>query len=161
MSLPSRTLALKQKVSLGLYLTELSQLLGRSVKHEELESLDHTKSMRMAAQRMDSKNCQPYKIKFSERNSPRFMSFLRGLKDANSSPIYLWTPRTIDCGSLLVPALEAIDFGFSFNINHEGILTFSTSDLVDTLLLDFSIDAMGEQVMLVETSGSNWTKVIY
>ena len=81
--------------------------------------------------------------------------------DVNPSSIYVWTPRTIDCGALLVTSLAEIKFDFDFAINDEGILAFTTSDLADSLLLDFSNTSAGEEVLLVETQGPNWASVVY
>lgn len=143
------------------YLEELGVLTGRSVQADELGSLAEAAAMRMAAQRAAAQSPTPCEIKFSERRSERFRKFLRSLTDANPSSVHVWTPRTIDCGALLVPSLGAIKFDFEFGINDEGILVFTTSDLADKLLLDFSSTPAGEQVLTVETEGPNWARVVY
>ena len=75
--------------------------------------------------------------------------------------VYLWTPRTIDCGVLLVPSLDVVKFDFDFDVNEEGILVLLSSDLVDRLLLDFSKSCTGEERMTVESQGINWMHVDY
>ncbi|WCM94562.1 hypothetical protein M5C99_07620 [Acidovorax sp. NCPPB 2350] len=143
------------------YLEELEALTRRSVQSDELGSLEQAAAMRMAAQRFDAQSSTRYEIRFSDRNSERFKKFLQGLMDANPSSVYVWTPRTIDCGALLVPSLESIRFDFDFTINDEGILAFTTSDLGDSLLLEFSSTPAGEQIMKIETQGPNWAKAVY
>lgn len=152
---------LQQKLYLKEYLKELSALAGQTVRADDLGSLEHAAAMRMNAKKSDVKATVVYKASFSDRSSERFKKFLRGLKDANSSAIYIWTPRTISCGALLAPSLNAINFDFDFNINDEGILAFTTSDLEDRLLLDFSSTPTGEQVMNIEIQGTNWPTVSY
>ena len=60
-----------------------------------------------------------------------------------------------------MPSLNAINFDFDFTVNNEGILAFTTSDLGDSLLLDFSVMPTGEQIMKVETRRANWAKIAY
>lgn len=117
--------------------------------------------MRMAARRADNSLMSQWQIRFFDRTSERFGKLLQNLTAANPSSVYVWTPRTIDCGALLVPSLDAITFDFDFSINDEGVLSFVTSDLADRLLLDFSRTSAGEQMLTVENRGPNWTRAIY
>lgn len=161
MSAPSLSDRLRQKLHLKRYLEELSALTGRSIQADELGSLEQAAAMRMAAQRADAQSSARCEIRFSDTSSERFRKFLQRLTDANPSSVYVWTPRTIDCGALLVASLAAIKFNFDFAINDEGILAFTTRDLADSLLLDFSSTPAGEQVMTVETQGPNWARAAY
>ena len=153
---------LRRKLHLKQYLEELSVLTARTVHADELGSLEHAAAMQSSAQKY---NVEPavvvYKARFSDKNSEQFKKFLLDLKDANSSAIYIWTPRTIDCGTFLVPSLDAVNFDFDFSINGEGILAFVTSDLEDRLILDFSGTPNGEQALSIETQGMNWPKARY
>lgn len=161
MSTPSSSEKLRQKLNLKRYLDELAALIGRPVHADELGSLEQTASMREAAQKFRAQAAQVCEIPFSERRSARFKGFVHRLQDANPSSVYVWTPRTISCGTFLVASLAVVRFDFDFAVNDEGILTFLTGDLEDSLLLDFSTSPMGEQVMKVETQGANWARVVY
>lgn len=161
MSAPSLSDRLRQKLHLKRYLEELSALTGRSVQADELGSLEQAAAMRMAAHKFVAQPFARHEIKFSDTRSERFRKFLQRLTDANPSSVYVWTEHTIDCGALLVGSLAAIKFDFDFAINDEGILAFTTSDLADKLLLDFSSTPAGEQVMTVETQGPNWASAVY
>lgn len=161
MSAPSLSDRLRQKLHMKRYLEELSALTGRAVLADELGSLEQAAAMRLTAQKFVAQPFARYEIKFSDRSSERFRKFLQRLTDANPSSVYVWTEHTIDCGALLVASLAAIKFDFDFAINDEGILAFTTSNLADKLLLDFSSTPAGEQVMTVETQGPNWTRVAY
>jgi hypothetical protein len=152
---------LRQRLHLKKYLEELSALTGRSVQADELGNLEQAAAMRVAAQKFITQPFARYEIKFSDKSSERFRKFLQRLTEANPSSVYVWTEHTIDCGALLVASLAAIRFDFDFAINDEGILVFTTSDLADKLLLDFSSTPAGEQVMTVETQGPNWASAIY
>lgn len=136
-------------------------MIGHPVHADELGSLEQAASLREAAQKFGMQPSQACEILFSERFSERFREFVQRLLNANPSSVYIWTPRTISCGTLLVPSLAVIKFDFDFVVNQEGILAFSTSDLEDSLLLDFSISPTGEQIMKVETQGANWGTVAY
>jgi hypothetical protein len=161
MTTPTTSAKLRQRLHLGRYLAELSALLGRPVQADELGSVEQVASLSVSAQSFLGRPVTRHEINFAEKSSERFSKFVEGLTDANSSPVYVWTPRTIDCGALLVPCLATIKFDFDFAINDEGILVFTTSDMVDRLLLDFSSTPAGEQVMTVETQGPNWANAVY
>lgn len=161
MSVPSLPDRLRLKLHLKRHLEELSALTGRSVQADELGSLEQAAQMRMAAQKFIAQPFARYEIKFSDRKTERFRKFLQRLTDANPSSVYIWTRHTIDCGALLVVSLAEIKFDFDFAINDEGILSFTTSDLTDKLLLDFSSTPEGEQIMTVETQGPNWASAVF
>lgn len=152
---------LQQKLNLKRYLEELGALTGRVVQADELCSLEQVVVMRQAAKKLAAQHAVVFEIPFSDKDSNRFKAFIQKLKDADSSPVYLWTPRTINCGALLVPSVAEIKFDFDFAINDEGIISFTTIDFRDSLLLDFTNTPMGAQCMRVETQGENWTKVSY
>lgn len=161
MSIPSRSEKLRQKLSLKMYLVELAALTGRPVQADELIGLEQTATLRAAQQKFGAQASASFEILFSDRRAERFKKFVRRLHDANPSPVYVWTPRTVDCGALLVSSLGAIRWDFDFTVNEEGMVAFVTSDLADSLLLDLSDLPTGEQCMKVETQGQNWMSVTY
>ncbi|GAA4340057.1 hypothetical protein GCM10023165_19790 [Variovorax defluvii] len=161
MTTPSTRQKLRQRLYLKEYLKELAALTGRPVQCGDLLSLEQTADLQAARQKCGVEAAVSTDILFSDRGSERFGAFLRRLHDANPSAIYVWTPRTIDCGALLVPSLSAIQWGFDFAVNEEGILAFVTSDLADRLLLDFSELPTDEQRMKIEIQGPNWGSVAY
>ena len=136
-------------------------MIGRPVQSDELLSLEQTAALRAARQKFGAQTTASSETPFSDRGSERFKVFVRRLHDANPSPVYVWTPRTIDCGTLLLPSPMAIRWDFDFAINEEGIHAFVTGDLADRLLLDFSELPTGEQLMKVEIQGANWEGVAY
>lgn len=152
---------LQQKLNMKRYLEELGSLTGRVVQPDELCSLEQVVVMRQTAKELAAQHAVVFEIPFSDKGSSRFKTFIQKLKDANSSPVYLWTPRTMNCGALLVPSIGEIKFDFDFAINDEGILSFTTNDFRDSLLLDFTNTPMGEHFMKVETQGEHWAKVSY
>lgn len=161
MTTPSTSERLRQKLYLKRYLVELGALTGHPVRADELLRPEQTAVLRATRQKFGAQTTASSEIPFSDRGSERFKGFVRRLHDANPSPLYVWTQRTIDCGTLLVPSLMAIRWDFDFDVNEEGILAFMTSDLADRLLLDFSELPTGEQRMKVETQGANWEGVAY
>lgn len=152
---------LQRKLNIKEYLDELSLLLGRPVHDDELGSLEQAASLRKAAQSASLKPSRVFQIPFSDKSSERFKGFVQRLHTANNSGVYIWTPRTAICGALLVPTLTSINFEFDFRVNKEGILAFSSGDLKDSMLLDFSIELTGGQVLKVELQGDDWPNVVY
>lgn len=161
MPTPFSSEKLRQKLNLKKYLKELTALTGRPVDLDELGSLEQAAAIRDTGQKFGERSSQTHEILFSERCSAQFKEFVLRLHEANPSSVYVWTPRTINCGTLLVESLAVVKFDFDFSVNEEGILVFLSSDMEDRLLLDFSNSATGDQVMKIETQGSNWSKVAY
>lgn len=134
---------LRQKINIKKYLEELSMLTGRPVRADELCSLEQTIALRESAKQLEEQPAQRHTILFADQSSKRSEIFANNLCRSNNCPVYIWTPRTISCGALLVPSICSVEFYFDFSINEEGILVFLTSDLKDRLLIDFSISRKG------------------
>lgn len=143
------------------HLAELGALTGRVVRSDELGSPEQAVAMSQAAQKFIGQSASRFEIKFSDKRSERFRIYIQSLMEANPSPIYVWIEHTKECGALLVPSLDGIDFNFDFDINDDGVLAFSTNDGADALLLDFSNTLEGEQVLTVLARGVNWERVRY
>jgi hypothetical protein len=143
------------------YLAELSILVGRPVAEEELGGLDEVAVIRNDARKFSEQLVPSFEVEFSARLTRRFTEFVGKLCQANPSPVYIWTPRTYDCGAFLIPSLNKINFAFDFSINPERILGFLTKDMVDRLVLDFELLPSGERSMTVKVQGENWIRVAY
>ncbi|MCG8422111.1 MAG: hypothetical protein MJE77_29665 [Proteobacteria bacterium] len=99
-----------------------------------------------------------WEIGFREKETPRFRKFLERLHNSNASDVYLWTPATNICGLLPPLPLREVNFDFPFNLNPEGILTVLTSDLQDSLILDYSETEEGARLE-IEAAGPHWSTV--
>jgi hypothetical protein len=152
---------LKRKLGLKAHLAELAAVLGRPVGVEELGTPQQAVGLRDGAKGLASQPVTTFEMPFADRMSERFRAFVAKLHAANPSPIYVWIPTTIDCGAILLPSVVDINFGFDFEINDEGILSFVTADLADRLLLDLFVSSAGDQRMRVEIQGANWTQATY
>lgn len=159
MSTPSEKL--RQKLYMKRYVEELSVLAGYAVQASDLGGLAQATSIRDASQKFKAQPSRSTEISFADKCSERFKNFIHKLYQTNTSSVYVWTPRTIDCGTFLVPSIEAIRFGFDFSINPEGVLVFQSSDLQDRLLLDFFISPTDDQILKIEAQGLNWGAIVY
>lgn len=70
--------------------------------------------MREISQKFIVQASQTCEIMFSDRCSERFKELVQRLYNANPSSVYIWTPRTIDFGTFLVPSITVIKFDFDF-----------------------------------------------
>jgi hypothetical protein len=152
---------IRRNLSLRAYLEEISSLVGHRVQANDLVSVVDTISIQENIQKFILKPKLSWVIPFSDRGLERFGIFIKTLQKANPSPVFIWTPRTADCGTFLVQSLDMIRFDFDFLINPEGILVFVTDDFADRLLLDFSRSQVGEQMMEIEIQGDNWMNATY
>lgn len=151
----------RQKLYMKSYLLELAALAGRVVQADELLDLEQTAALRSAMQKFRTQTTAFSEIQFSDRKSERFKIFVQRLCSANSSPVYVWIQRTIDCGVLLMPSLSAVCWDFDPSVDADGTIAFVTSDLADSLLLDFSDLSTSEQHMKIEVQGMNWKETSY
>jgi len=142
------------------HLSELKSLVGRAVREDELESLEHLSRMKSQLKGIETNESIDMDIPFSDRNSDRFRLFLNKLKKKNPSGIYIFAENSDSCGTLFVPSLNEINFNFDFSING-GVLSFITSDYSNCLTLDFSVSNSGEEVMDIIRQGREWSKVDY
>lgn len=163
MSTTPRSLTERRKqLNLKAYLAELSALVQRNVTPDELttaQKVDDLKQIGLA--NFAGQPTAVVELPFEALTHPRFKAYVESLSLACSSPVYVWTPRTLDCGALLLPSLKAVHFDFDFTINQEGILTFATEDMTNRLLLDFSEGDDRARRVTSETQGACWYTVPY
>jgi hypothetical protein len=161
--------AVRHDIHMQEYLEELSQLVGREVSADELGGLEQARAIRDIARKFNEAPITPahhkpggsYEIAGEERQSERLFWFFQRLRYTNPSPVYVWTPRTICCGTFLLPSIEAINTGFDLDLNEEGVLVLLSCDLEDGLLLDFAVSADGKDCVSLQTRGANWASVAY
>lgn len=157
-----RRLMLRQKVHMRDHLDELQALVGRPVRAEELESLERTKVLGEVARKQFSPlEKLTVEIPFSDRLSERFRDFVHRLRASNPSPVYVWIERANECGALLLPTITSVRFDFDFSIESNGIISISTHDQSDRLVLDFYVSDDGDKRMTVSTQGNAWGKIKY
>jgi hypothetical protein len=157
-----RRLKILQKIHMRAHLEELSVLAGRPICAEELESLERTAELGKSAR----KNFLPlaevtFEIPFSDRLSERFNAFIHDLHASNASPVYVWVEWTNECGVLMLPSITDIKFGFDFSIETNGVISISTYDRCDRLVLDFFYSDDGDERMVVSVQGSHWCEINY
>jgi hypothetical protein len=141
---------------LGRHLSELTRVLGRNVRREDLLSLEESEAI--LARSKATLRAPDWKITvpFEDKNLPWFRDFTRALGSAHAGRVYLWTPLASDCGLPKSVFLSEIDFGFPFDLNPEGILEVLTDDLKDRLILDYSLGEGDRAELEIEVSGPRW-----
>lgn len=152
--------SLRRKLSTQRYMEELSCLTGGNVSPGDLCSIEATMNIQERVLFFSGLPCSHADIDFFDKTSFRFYDFISRLEALNDSRVYIWTPRTVDCGAFLGGKIGGINFEFNHDINDEGILVFLTEDLQDRLLLDFYVDD-GSYRLRVEVQGNNWFGVKY
>jgi len=143
------------------HLGELSLLLGRAVRGDELMSVDETKTVRAQANEVVRQPTLRFELPFADKAEQRFAEFVQRLTRANPSDVYPWTPASNVCGVLRPIPMKVINMAFPFDLNPEGIIVILTADLRDQLLLDYSYGNNDEQHLEVEVSGEHWGQINY
>lgn len=143
------------------YLLELGVLANKAVNKHELSSVEEVDRIRAYALGIAHLPVVKFKIGFSEKNSFQFSRYIQHLYDVNREQVYIWTAKTNICGLYKIGSIKDVDFSFPFELNEEGIVVFLSVDMKDRLLLDFSIDSLGNEIVDVESQGLNWPHVKY
>lgn len=149
------------KVNLPTYLRELSMLFGRPVVEDDLLSLDETRALQERSRQQKREPVWRVEVPFTERRSKRFNALVSSLRDLNPSPVHVWIDRVDVCGVPRAVRLKDLRFDFEFSALSSGIVTVSTADLADDMVLDFSRDEQGSEVLQIEVSGPRWTSASY
>lgn len=144
------------------YLEELYALTGQVALTEALGDLGQIVELcqrvkDFCARHEATKVCD---IPFSDKNSERFNKFIHALHNTNSSPVYVWTPKSIYCGAILIKSLDVINFQFESSVIDGEIISFITSDFNDALILDLSSEDNGYHIE-IETRGVHWKNIAY
>jgi len=151
----------QMKINLPRYLEELSILLGRPVAEDELESVAEATRLREHAIKFNENRCNDFEILFDELRKNRFLQYIKNLDKMQDSSVLIWTPRTIICGPIRISNLGSVNWSFDFDINDEGMLAFSTDDMRERLILDFSSGKLGSRILHIEAVGPQWHTIEY
>jgi hypothetical protein len=138
------------------YLLQLARLVRRSVRPEDLLSLEETEAVRTRANTVRRRHLWRVELPFSEKSTPRFRGFVHDLMQLNPSPVYVWTELSNACGVLPPVPLDMVNFDFDFDTDPTGVLVLLSADLQDKMLLDYSESESGRRTVEVEVSGDHW-----
>ena len=143
------------------HLRTLSAYAGQPVMREELsppEGPDAAEALLPAA----LADVRRIHLSFSERTSSRFRAFVEELTTATPQPPLLVRKSTANiCGPLKLASLSDFNFGFEFTQDPGGIMSISTYDRMNRILLDYGEGADGAHELEVEWSGPLWSRVEY
>src|SRR5256885_2239407 len=107
---------------LGRHLSQLSQLVGREVRSEDLLSLEETEAIREKSKTIHRAPAWRCNLEFSETAGDRFRKLVDALEQLNPTPVFIWTHLSNICGLLRPVPLTSVNFGFDFDLDPEGIL---------------------------------------
>jgi hypothetical protein len=149
------------KKNLSAYLLELKSLTGKTVSSESLSSINEVERIRNEASILENYDISRFTIDFKDKSEERFKNFIIALSNSNKSSVYIWTNRSNFCGLYKIPSIKMFDFSFPFDVNPDGLVVFLSEDINDQLLLDFSYDSKGQEVLEVELKGRHWPFIKY
>ena len=149
------------KLNIKTYLAELKELTGEDISPLFLSSLEEMEEIRRKSLHLKDIDKIKYTANFSMKNSDRFRKFIANLSKANNSPVYIWTKRANSCGLYKAASINAVDFSFEFDLNTEGIVTFTTENANNELLLDFYRNSKEQETIKIEVTGKDWYSVSF
>jgi hypothetical protein len=143
------------------YLLDLGVLANKTITRDDLSSLEKLDEVRSKVSNIENLPIKKFEIEFSEKYSIRFNDYIKALYAVNNRQVYPWLDRTSQCGLYTFDSIKDVDFSFPFDFDGE-IVSFSSVDLKDTLLLDsFVDDFTGKEMIEIKTQGLNWPNVKY
>ena len=134
------------------YLEELSRLLNRNVKGDELLSIEDTDAF--IRETASLKNGIYYKktIKFEDK------VYLKNILEKNVSdfdkPYFMYLSYSLDCGLMKFSSLRDFNLNFNFYDEHVGLIEFIRSDEMEEILLDY-YEENGEKLIDIEIFKKN------
>jgi hypothetical protein len=147
---------------LSSHLNGLASLVNGPVSASDLLSPQEVSRLREKIDNQTRRSrMEKFQIPFEEKLTVRFKNLVNALHEMNSSPIYVWTPLSNDCGLLQVESLRSVDYSFGFDVVPEGLFSLVTVDLLDEMLLDFSEDDRGKRILEIELYGLHWSGIGY
>jgi hypothetical protein len=141
------------------YLRELSVLAGRSVTEEEVSSLEEVENLRAPPDSVSARtNERKFTMLFRHKTGVAFENYIESLFAANPSPVYIWTHRTRICGAFVLGSIRELNRSFGFRLNEDGIVSVTTTDFRDELVLDW-FEEHGRELLEVNARGERWSAV--
>jgi len=150
-----------RKQTLSRYLKKLKCLTGRDLTPASLLSVEETESIHEQLSDLANSHASKFTIAFEDKLSERFRNYVENLYKANPVPVYLWIEESSMCGLIRLKSIKSVNFTFPFDVCPNGVITFSTADFRDRLLLDFFEDGVGQRMLEVESQGKHWLNVTY
>lgn len=144
------------------YLASLAKIVGKEVKREDLLSLEEVEKLRQKKANYLNYSVNRHEVSFSCLTPTEVQKFFEELYLLNKKSTYLWIEGSNECGLLMLPSIKSINYSFLFDPGLIQILTFSTVDLEDRLLLDIDLNEDNQPLMLtIESQGKNWSSIKY
>jgi hypothetical protein len=159
----NRERLIRYKQNIKPYLRELHALSLEVPSERDLLTLEATEEVRgNSKEALKGKPVRKVRIDFDEKNTDRFKSYVANLHRVNASPVYIWISKTNSCGLYAISSLLQFNFDFPFDVIREGIIGLLSSDLSDTLTLDFSYDEKSFKYELeIDIFGDHWALIEY
>ncbi|MGI6339278.1 MAG: hypothetical protein ACOXZV_07885 [Bacteroidales bacterium] len=144
----------KGKSILNSYLEELNLIVRVKLSEKDLIPLEETEHL-ISRRKQISKSIPQKKVKLKFEDKARLYGYLNALESVRNGKIILFTEYSKYCGALLLNSFNDINYDFSFDDEHSGIVSILSENLNDKLLLDF-YEEDGSFFIEVETQGHLW-----
>lgn len=142
------------------HLQELSLFVLFEAVESDLMDVDVARHLKQQMAEMTDLPHRHLKIRFEETKSPAFHAFVERLYAANPAPVLIWTEHATICGPMRIGSITDVNFDFGFDANAAGIVTLTTVDGADRLLLSWEEDDTGQRVLEIEITGKLWCQAV-
>ena len=153
---------IRRKANLRAHLSDVRCYLGRLVDERELVSVAESRQLIATAREIferDGRKRVSFDLPFPEKSTPRFLAFVGRIAGAGASGAYLWTARSDACGLCRLDSVRDIDWSFDFGCDPTEMFVLYSSDLSDSLLVEYFESDEGQQQLRLELSGHRWSDV--
>ncbi len=149
-------------VNIKKFISNLERITGKEVNREDIEAIDVAYTIRQKPAKYFDYPLNKLELSYSLIKLEILSAFFDRLYHSNNTPVYVWIDGVDECGLLKLPSIKSVNVSFFFDPGHIQVLTFTTVDSEDMLLLDIDLDDSNRPTMLtLEYQGKNWSSIEY
>jgi hypothetical protein len=142
------------------HLQELSLFVLFEVFEADLLDVDIARHLKKQMAEMTDLPQRQLRIRFEETTTPAFQDLVDRMYHLNMSPVLIWTEFAPICGPMRIGSITDVNFDFGFDANAAGIVTLTTTDGADRLLLSWEEDDEGRRILDLTITGKQWVKAV-
>lgn len=142
------------------HLQELSLFVLYQAFEADLLDVEVARHLKKQMAEMTDLPQRRLRMRFEETTTPGFLAFVDRLYHYNMSPVLIWTEFATICGPMRIGSITDVNFDFGFDANAAGIVTLTTLDGSDRLLLSWEENDNDQRILDLTITGKEWVKAV-
>jgi hypothetical protein len=142
------------------HLQELSLFVLYQAFEADLLDVEVARHLKKQMAEMTDLPQRRLRMRFEETTTPGFLAFVDRLYRYNMAPVLIWTEFATICGPMRIGSITDVNFDFGFDANAAGIVTLTTLDGGDRLLLSWEENDDDQRILELTITGKEWVKAV-